>query len=248
MEIKQIRDVTIITLDENRYLGISCDSCGGIGNKEMDVVKTDPEISARETAKVVLAELMSLGMEPLVLADGLAVEMNDTGMRIIKGFEESLKQLRTCKVHMTGSTEENMKTVQTSMGVTGIGICEKSKFRYLKTKAGDICMLAGLPLVGYDVVNNPDKVLTIRDFEEFYLSDAVKEILPVGSRGVDEELKELCGYNRLGFEYANSITVDIHKSAGPSCCCLLTLAEQDKAVVEKLTDRPLCVLGVFTCE
>ena len=248
MEIRQIRDVTVITLDENRYLGISCDSCGGIGNKEMDVVKTEPEISARETAKVVLAELLSLGMEPLVLADGLAVEMDDTGRRIIKGFEESLEQLRTCKVHMTGSTEENMRTVQTSMGVTGVGICEKNKFRYLKTKAGDICMLAGLPLVGYDVVNNPDKVLTIRDFEEFYLSDKIKEILPVGSRGIDEELQELSGYNGLGFVYDSDLSVDVHKSAGPSCCCLLTLAKDDRGWVEKLTDRPLCVLGVFTRE
>ena len=31
MLIKQIRDISLIDIDENRYLGVACDSCGAIG-------------------------------------------------------------------------------------------------------------------------------------------------------------------------------------------------------------------------
>ena len=146
MDIKQIRDITVIDFDENKYLGIACDSCGGIGYKEHDVVKASPQIAAYHTGKVVLAELMSMGFTPFILVDGLAVEMNDTGKQLIKGFNEVLSKL-SFNVHLTGSTEENIKTVQTSMGVTSIGFCDKYKLKFNKTQRGYACILIGLPYI-----------------------------------------------------------------------------------------------------
>jgi len=250
MEIKQVRDLTLISIDENRYMGISCDSCGAIGNKEYDVVKAPPHIVAYQTAKVVLAELLSMGFEPILLSDGLAVEMNNTGKELIEGFSKALSMLKTCKVHMTGSTEENMKTVQTSMGVTCIGICDKNKLKYKKTKVNNICVnnicvLLGLPLVGNDVVNNPDKILDISDYENLYLSSFINEILPIGSRGISSELNDLCEYNNLKFMYNNDITIDISTSAGPSCCCILTIDSNDIDNLKKLINKPIELLGSF---
>lgn len=245
MEIKQLRDLTLLSIDDKRYLGISCDSCGAIGYKEHDAVKASPQITAYHTAKVVLGELMSMGFTPLVLADGLAVEMDDTGKQLIEGFNEALSKLKSCKVHLTGSTEENMKTVQTSMGVTGIGICDKDKLKYKRTCKNDICMLLGIPLVGNDVVNNPDKVLDITDFESLYLCDAIKEILPIGSRGISSELNELCEYNNLSFKYDYNITIDINKSGGPSSCCIITINKNNINIVKTLTKKPMQLLGSF---
>lgn len=245
MDIKQTRDLTLLSIDDKRYLGISCDSCGAIGFKEHDVVKASPQITAYHTAKVVLAELMSMGFTPLVLADGLAVEMDDTGRQLIEGFNEALSELKTCKVHLTGSTEENIKTVQTSMGVTGIGICDKEKLKYKKTIKNDICLLIGIPLVGNDVVNNPDKIMGITDYESLYLSDIIKEILPIGSRGISAELDELCGYNNLSFIYEQNITVDLKKSGGPSTCCIITIDKKNIERVKSLTDKSVQVLGCF---
>lgn len=245
MEIKQIRDLTLISIDENRYMGIACDSCGAIGNKEFDVVKAPPHIVAHQTAKVVLAELLSMGFEPIVLSDGLAVEMNDTGKELIEGFSKALSMLKTCKVHMTGSTEENMKTSQTSMGVTCLGICDKNKLKYKKTNSNDICILIGLPLVGNEVVNNPDKILDIADYENLYLCDFINEILPIGSRGISSELKGLCEYNNLNFKYTDNIIADVNKSAGPSCCCLVTLHNSNIQKLEKLVNKPVELLGSF---
>lgn len=245
MEIKQVRDLTLISIDENRFMGIACDSCGAIGNKEFDVVKAPPHIVAHQTAKVVLAELLSMGFEPIVLSDGLAVEMNDTGKELIEGFSKALSMLKTCKVHMTGSTEENMKTSQTSMGVTCLGICDKDKLKYKKTKNTDICILIGLPLVGNEVVDNPDKILDISDYENLYLCDFINEILPVGSRGISSELNDLCNYNNLNFKYKDNISIDVAKSAGPSCCCLITSHSSNTHKLEELINKPIELLGSF---
>jgi len=190
MNIMQIRDITIIDYDENNYLGIACDSCGGIGYKECDLVKASPQLTAYHTGKVVLAELMSMGFTPFVLADGLAVEMNDTGKQLIEGFNQVLSKL-SFSVHLTGSTEENIKTVQTSMGVTCIGFCNKNKLKFNKTKSGDICLLVGLPMVGKEVLQNADKILDMDDFEKLFNCDFIKEMLPVGSRGIECELNDL---------------------------------------------------------
>jgi len=245
MNIEQIRDLTLIDFDENKYLGIACDSCGGIGLKEYDVVKVSPQLTAYHTGKVVLAELMSMGFTPMILADGLAVEMNDTGRQLIEGFNEVLSKLKSIKVHLTGSTEENIKTVQTSMGVTCIGICNKDKLKYKKTEKKDVCMLVGLPLVGNDVVNNPDKILDIDDFEKLFLCDYIKEMLPVGSRGVAAELGDLCEYNNLNIKYEENIAVDLKHSGGPSCSCLLTIDESHVDIIKNLVNKPIEILGRF---
>lgn len=245
MEIKQVRDLTLISIDENRYLGIACDSCGAIRMKECDVVKAPPQIVAYQTAKVVLSELFSMGLKPMVFADGLVVEMNDTGKQLIEGFNEAINKLKSCNVHLTGSTEENIKTVQTSMGVTCIGICDKDKLKYKKTKKDHICMVIGLPLVGNDVLNNPDKIMDVSDYENLYLSDFAIEILPVGSRGIKEELNDLLLYNNLDFKYNDDISLNLNKSGGPSCCCIVSMDKNDLHKAHNLFNIPSEVIGTF---
>ncbi len=245
MNIKQLRDLTVIDFDKNRYLGIACDSCGGIGLKEHDVVKATPQLTAYHTGKVVLAELMCMGFTPFILADGLAVEMDNTGRQLIEGFKDVLSKLKTTEVHLTGSTEENIKTVQTSMGITCIGICDKDKLKYKKTSKNHVCILAGLPLVGNDVINNPDKILDIDDYEKLYLCEYISEMLPVGSRGITAELGDLCSYNSLDIDYEKNISVDLTKSGGPSCSCLITAEEKYVDIIKSLTDKPIEILGRF---
>lgn len=245
MIIKQIRDITIIDIDENRYLGISCDSCGGIGEKDHDEVKAPTVIVGEQTAKVVLAELLSMGFEPLVLSDGLAVEMNDTGKKIIEGFTNTINLLKHSKVHLTGSTEENIKTVQTSIGTTGIGIVEKKKLKYKKTSNGDCCVALGLPLVGYEVLKNPDKILSISDFEIISRLDYVKEIIPVGSKGAAYEINQLCECNNLAIEFLEDINFDLNHSGGPSCSCILSIQSNDVSKLREIINKPFKILGVF---
>jgi len=244
MEIRQIRDITIIDYDHKSYLGIACDSCGGIGYKEHDLVKASPQLTAYHTGKVVLAELMSMGFTPFILADGLAVEMNNTGRQLIEGFNEVLSKL-SFNVHLTGSTEENIKTVQTSMGVTCIGFCSKDKLKFKRTKTGDICLLVGLPMVGNEVLQNPDKILDIDDFEKLFLCDYINEMLPIGSRGIECELNDLLKDNKLKFEYESSISIDLKKSGGPSTSCLVTLRMENLGIIKGIIKKPINVIGSF---
>ena len=244
MNIKQIRDITIIDFDENRYLGIACDSCGGIGYKEQDMVKASPQLTAYHTGKVVLAELMSMGFTPFILADGLAVEMNDTGKQLIEGFNEVLSKL-SFDVHLTGSTEENIRTVQTSMGITCIGLCDKDKLKFNKTKSGDLCLIIGLPMVGNEVVNNPDKALDIEDFEKLFHCDFIKEMLPVGSRGIECELNDLLKYNGLNFKYESNLSIDLKKSGGPSTSCIVTLSKDNLEEIKSIIKKPINIIGSF---
>ncbi|HKM01710.1 MAG TPA: selenophosphate synthase [Sedimentibacter sp.] len=244
MNIKQIRDITIIDFDENRYLGIACDSCGGIGYKEQDMVKASPQLTAYHTGKVVLAELMSMGFTPFILADGLAVEMNDTGKQLIEGFNEVLSKL-SFDVHLTGSTEENIRTVQTSMGITCIGLCDKDKLKFNKTKSGDLCLIIGLPMVGNEVVNNPDKALDIEDFEKLFHCDSIKEMLPVGSRGIECELNDLLKYNGLNFKYESNLSIDLKKSGGPSTSCIVTLSKDNLEEIKSIIKKPINIIGSF---
>lgn len=244
MDIKQIRDVSIIDFDENKYLGIACDSCGGIGYKKFDIVKASPQLTAYHTGKVVLAELMSMGFTPFILADGLAVEMNDTGKQLIEGFNEVLSKL-SFSVHLTGSTEENIKTVQTSMGVTCVGFCNKNKLKFNKTKNSDICLLAGIPMVGNEVLENPDKILDIDDFEKLFKCDYIKEMLPVGSRGIECELNDLLKDNNLKFKYEDSTSIDLKKSGGPSTSCIITLSKKNLKKIKSVIKKPINIIGSF---
>ncbi|QSX05418.1 selenophosphate synthase [Sedimentibacter sp. zth1] len=245
MNIKQVRDLTLIDIDEERYIGISCDSCGGIGEKEHDTIKASSVIVGEQTAKVVLAELLSMGFQPLVLSDGLAVEMNDTGKNIIKGFNNTINLLKNTNVHLTGSTEENAKTVQTSIGTTGVGIIDKAKLKYKKTSKNDICVSIGLPLVGPDVIANPDKIMTITDYETLKNCDFTNEIVPVGSKGISYELDTLCQCNSLKFKYSDYISIDLNKSGGPSCSCIVSISEKNLDKLKALISINIEVLGKF---
>ena len=71
MRVEKIRDCTLIYRDTEEAIVITCDSIGAIGDKEMDVVKVTPELTAYETVKVALGELLALGAAPIAVSDGL---------------------------------------------------------------------------------------------------------------------------------------------------------------------------------
>jgi len=70
-------------------------------------------------------------------------------------------------------------------------------------------------------------------------------MLPVGSRGITAELGDLCSYNSLDISYEKNISVDLTKSGGPSCSCLITAEEKYVDIIKSLTDKPVEVLGRF---
>ncbi|NLB33023.1 MAG: selenophosphate synthase, partial [Tissierellia bacterium] len=132
-----------------------------------------------------------------------------------------------------------------SMGITCIGLCDKDKLKFNKTKSGDLCLIIGLPMVGNEVVNNPDKALDIEDFEKLFHCDFIKEMLPVGSRGIECELNDLLKYNGLNFKYESNLSIDLKKSGGPSTSCIVTLSKDNLEEIKSIIKKPINIIGSF---
>lgn len=244
MRIERYRDLTIIDLDDEKYLVVACDSCGGVGKKEFDVVRAEPEIVGYYTAYVPLAEVISIKAQPITIIDTLSVEMDNYGIKIVEGIKKLSREAGLVDCILNGSTEENFKTVQTGVGITVIGYLLKKNFP-ITTHEGDIALIVGIPKVGEEVLEDKGEILTIKKLIEIRSISYVKEILPVGSKGIYVELKEIERANNLKLVYRNQIDIDLKKSGGPSTCAIVTLEEKYLEDFKSKIDIPIHILGRF---
>ena len=235
MKIEKYRDLSLIDINENQKLVVSCDSSGGIGEKENDIVKTSAEVVGYFSTHVALMENISFGAKPITIINTLSVEMNDTGKRILGGIKKALEPLDLDEnIIITGSTEENFPVSVTGVGITVIGIIDKNDWKKPQTNSGMLAVVVGLPKVGDEVLANKDKIMDISNLIELKKKDYIGEILPVGSKGILYELKEMTTSSNLNFALEDDIGIDLNKSSGPSTCVIISI-EEDK--YEKLRDE-----------
>jgi len=219
---EKYRDLTLLHINAECSLVIACDSCGGIGSKELDVVKVDPEVVGYFTAAVVLCELLAFRAIPQTFINNFCVEMNPTGKRILVGIKEAIEETGLDSNHLlTGSTEENIPVMQTGIGLTCIGIVDSKSWIKPKTKLGDELFAIGIPKVGTEV-EKTEEMSNLKIISQINNNMGIHEILPVGSKGIDYEVSELCRCNKLAFSYTENIPLDIKKSAGPVTCVLVS--------------------------
>ena len=243
----KFRDLTIVDVIPDYNMVISCDSSGGIGNKENDVVKVDPETVGYFATHVALMELLATGASPISIVNTLGVEMEDTGKRIIMGIKNALKPLNLDDdIVVTGSTEENIPVSQTAMGITIIGMIEKSKWRSKKPKRNDVAVILGIPKVGQEIIDdNGINIMTIHLLLELLKKPYVKDILPVGSKGIDYELNEMATSNELNYEIYDKIDIDLKKSAGPATCVIIAIERDYYEDLSTFINIPITLLGIF---
>lgn len=248
MKITKYRDLTLININNNQTLVISCDSSGGIGNKENDVVKTSPEITGYYAAQVAMMEILAFGAKPITVVDTLSVEMNDTGKRIINGIKKALEPLDFDMSNLiTGSTEENIPVTQTGMGITIIGIVDNKRWKRPCTQAGLISVVVGLPKLGDEVVSNNNKtIMDISRLLELKQNKYIKEILPVGSKGILYELEQIANTNNINFELEKNIGIDLKKTGGPSTCVVISMEEDKYEELKAEFSIPVNKIGRFT--
>ena len=245
MNIEQYRDLTLLRLDNKKVVVIACDSCGGIGLKEKDVLKARNEVVGFFTASVVLGELLAYKVTPLTIVSNFCVEAEPTGKEIIQGIKKALKEAELETVtHLTGSTEENMPTIQTAIGLTAIGVIDLNNWVCPKTFPEDHLYLIGTPRVGDEVLDF-DEVSILMVISKIYELPAVHEILPVGSKGIDYEVGELCKYNELDFQYSDQVKIPIYKSAGPATCALISGKKESVEPILQATNVQYSYLGKF---
>lgn len=243
MNVSKYRDLSILKLNNEESLVIACDSLGGIGPKEKDSIYTPGEIVGKFTTRVSLMEVLASGAMPITVINNLSVEMEPTGKEIIKGIKDELINLGLKEdILITGSTEENIKTVQTGLGVTVIGLLKNSDMRLGKSKKGDIVLCLGNPEVGEEVLKptpkaSPSLVLKLNKLKYIH------EILPVGSKGIKYEAEELARCIALKLNLDSDIKVDLNKSAGPSTCVLVTLEEEFLSNLKDYINVPIYKIG-----
>ncbi len=240
------RDLTLVELSENMVLVVGCDSDGGIGPKPLDVVKVSGYLLGRFGSRVALMEVLSVGAYPLVVVDTLSVEMNPTGKEIIRGvIDEAEEAGLDPESIVTGSTEDNVPTSQTGIGVTVIGLALFSHLKIGVSQEGDGLVCVGIPKSGpqFEITLDDPEILDLPSLCQIAIQDFVHEIIPVGSHGITYEIGVLEELNRLKIEYVPEPGVDLRRSGGPATCAIVSLREEDIPHLKKLVKKPVNVLG-----
>jgi len=243
---KRVRDLTIIELVSGYCLVIACDSSGGIGPKEEDVVQVPGYVVGRLITRVALMEVMSAGAHPIFVADTLSVEMHPTGAEIMRGVYD---EVLTAGVHpdqvVTGSTEENIPTRQTAMGVTVIGLADPGKLRLGNAQAGDLLLSIGMPKVGHEVVLDDPQTVNLETLKLLLAMPGANELLPVGSKGIAFEAQQLAETAGLILKWSEQSELDLHKSAGPATCLIAAVRPSAVQQVLSAINKPAHILGVL---
>ena len=244
--VRKLRDLSIISVSRNRMLVIACDSNASIGEKPMDYKKISYEEMGVSALKVPLMEVLATGAAPLIVVDNLCVEMEGFGRRIIAAMRHELERHGMAdKVQLTGSTEDNMPTSQTGVGVTVIGmLCDRDS-RIGKTQKGDVVVCVGVPRDG--IIDKYSEfqsdVANIGTVLQLINLPFVHEILPVGSKGVAYEAEQLCKTVNLSFASREESGIDFYISAGSSTTVLCSLQEKDFSKLNTCLECPCDIVG-----
>jgi hypothetical protein len=235
MEIRKVRDLSLVAIDADKTMVIACDSCGGIGEKDGDGFKVPSFYVGKFTARVPIFEVMCSGAKIITITDAVCNEMEPTGSEIIRGIREELKEAGLEEIVLTGSTEENMITNSTGLGVTVIGIADRNALKLNRVKQEALIISIGLPKVGAEI--NWVKDSEIVDYEsinKLLSSPFVYEIVPVGSKGIAYEVQQLASSNKLNLEFAGELSIDINKSSGPATCVIAAVKPEGLIELSKL--------------
>ncbi|GAB6154369.1 hypothetical protein JCM17380_31190 [Desulfosporosinus burensis] len=219
----QGRDVEVVSLNKAQYLVASCDSCGAIGMKELDTYQVPWSITGRLTTRVALLEVLSTGAVPKLMTVAISNEPYPTGDEIIKGVNDELEAAGLETLPMAISTEKNMTTQQTGLGISVIGVAEKNKLRIGTAQSGDDVYCLGLPKVGSEL-NNPEdpEIVQVKALQFLLEISSIHDIISVGSRGIRLEAELLASTINKRLHVDSTCPLDLDKSAGPSTCLIFS--------------------------
>jgi hypothetical protein len=224
------RDVAIIPWNDEEDLVIATDNSGSTGMRNQDVVQVPYDIVSYFSFRVAWMECVAAGAEPIAV-----VLHNFSGdeawKQLIKGIERGMKELEINELQITGSTETNFSFALSAVGMSIIGRRKKEireEFMgdngHEKIKAAVI----GEPLVGIDVIKNKH-VAPLKLFQWFAGQRDVLSLLPVGSKGILYELKQLFA----GQSWRFTTDLDMEQTSGPATCFIVAYKEEASEKVKE---------------
>ncbi|MBO0457316.1 hypothetical protein JZO77_11295 [Enterococcus hulanensis] len=240
----EYRDLSILPISNDKRLVIACDSSAGIGEKEQDVVPIDPAVTAAFCLRVPLMELFCYGAEPIAVIDLVGNEYLPTGKRMLEGIKTELAKADLSHLPLNGSTEENMLTKTTSLGITVIAETSAEKENFEMKEACSLLQL-GQPYVGETVVRNQHKIFSYSIVKTLKMESGVLDMLPVGSKGIRYEVQVMAEGSEYQVEFLEEKEIDC--SAGPASVILLAVKKAQEEDI--LTRYPeLKKIGEFKKE
>jgi len=214
----QYRDLSITSI-ANEYIVVACDTSSAIGEKENDIISVPPEISSAYCVRVPLLELLCIGAEPFLVVNLSGNEMKPTGEKYIRGIKKELIKAGYADIAINGSTEENVITTMSSIGVTVLARAGHEQLKWKSVQEGDIVFQIGIPYFGEELLSHFDDIISYDDIKKLHQWDElVSEIVPVGSKGSWNEASQLAQSNNLVFQARNdkNLKAMCEQSAGPS--------------------------------
>ena len=249
--LKKVRDLTLLAINESQYLVVACDSDGGIGSKPDDIVKVTEEVIGAFAVRVPLFEMIASGARPVLVVDCLSVELEGTGEKIIRAIKAyASKAGLTDDIQFTGSTEENVPTTQTGIGITVLGVVDKDRFVPGTARDGDVVACAGIPKSAphHDVRLDDPEILSIEDLLLLRQLPFVRDIVPVGSKGCMSEAEALAKTADLTFVADEASAIDLFQSGGPSTCVLFSAHPEHFPEIASRLHTPVTVIGCLLKE
>ena len=231
-ELTQIRDLTIWKWTRQEWLVFATDNLTGIGKLAFDQFEAPPEDVGYFTARVALFELLSSGATPQMVIDTASAggsERSSYTERIVSGIREAVQEAGLPDVFpITGSSEDNILSPITTLSVTAVGQVFQADFRPGTVRAGDEVWLVGIPKSApHDPVLRSDKTsVSFRQLLDLLGMNAVREALPVGSRGAIYEAHEMAATAGLRFLHRPQIVPGNRegiatKSGGPATAVIV---------------------------
>jgi hypothetical protein len=238
MTTNRFRDLSLVQLAGGQTLVIACDCSAGIGEKKLDTVLIDPAITAAYSLRVPLMELICFGAEPIAVNDTIGNEMAPTGRRVIFGIQQELQKAGLADIPLNGSTEDNMATQTTSIGVTVIGVANSDNVIEKQVTDELLVYQLGVPYVGEEVKRHLDTIFSYDVVRRIRKQSTVVDMLPVGSRGVRYELVQMAETHHAKIEpIADLGAEEKNQSAGPATVILVAIAAKNQATFEEMAPQ-----------
>ncbi len=230
------RDCVLIEHVPGTIWVTACDSCGSIGEKSADAFQVPSEVVGFITARVAILEVLAMGAQVISAAVPIANESDPTADKLLRGVRNCFESFGL-DIPMIISTEKNMPTQMTAMGIAVNGVAPHVRAGGYET--GDKIYVIGRPSVGQEVITFEKELVDADSVYRMLSLDAVREVLPVGSRGILAELEDMMAAWSAEYRIQEGHGIDLEKSCGPASVAIV-IAQKDLSLE---LDIPVVCIG-----
>ncbi|KAF0194718.1 MAG: hypothetical protein FD169_1655 [Bacillota bacterium] len=221
---------------------ITCDSIGGIGGLSADFLKVEPSVVGHFLARVALMELLAAGAELVALSCTFTINELDAAP-ILEGVFAEARHVHPSPERITVvTTEKNIPTIQTGVGITCIGNA-KGGVRSGLSQPGDVVLAIGVPKVGAEVKLIDPEALDIPLLMRLLAHPGVRDVAPAGSKGILYEAEAIAEGAKLRLHCLNDSPI-LYKSAGPATATTFS-CDPDAVTAIKNTFNNLIAIGIL---